>query len=216
MRHTQPNVTVSCPRHFASVLPFPPCSAFKQAKVGFLLGNYTVFVLVYNNSCSRFGANLFDIHIHNNKQLSFTYSTSNPTASKRLLPFYSNLYFFLHIHPFYTSAESMRPTLLLASVGVVAASVAQSYDYGVDLDQLVRRQDPTDKIIVGRLPLAPNGSIPIRPEIHDMRKDGYMWDLYILALSMFQSVSQDSPLSWYQIAGRTSPLPILPCIFCIC
>ena len=35
-----------------------------------------------------------------------------------------------------------------------------------------------------------------------MRVDMYKWDLFILALSMFQSVSQDDPLSWYQIAGN--------------
>ncbi|KAJ6786222.1 hypothetical protein PWT90_05756 [Aphanocladium album] len=90
--------------------------------------------------------------------------------------------------------------LLLALAGVVA-STAQSYDYGIDIDYLVRRQDPAAKIIVGKLPLASNGSTPIRPEIRDMRKDGYMWDLYVLALSMFQSVSQDQSLSWYQVAG---------------
>ncbi|KAJ4153472.1 hypothetical protein LMH87_009957 [Akanthomyces muscarius] len=94
----------------------------------------------------------------------------------------------------------MLLALLLALAGVVA-STAQSYDYGIDIDQLVRRQDPAAKIIVGKLPLASNGSTPTRPEIRDMRKDGYMWDLYILALSMFQSVSQDQSLSWYQVAG---------------
>lgn len=92
-------------------------------------------------------------------------------------------------------------SLLLALVASVALA-AQPYDYGIDLDQIVRRQDPAAKIVVGKLPLAPNGSTPFRPEIRDMRKDGYMWDLYILALSMFQSVSQDQPLSWYQVAGR--------------
>lgn len=94
----------------------------------------------------------------------------------------------------------MLLALLLTLAGVVA-STAQSYDYGIDIDQIVRRQDPSAKIIVGKLPLASNGSTPIRPEIRELRKDGYMWDLYILALSMFQSVSQDQSLSWYQIAG---------------
>lgn len=100
----------------------------------------------------------------------------------------------------------MLSVLFLALVGL-AASTAQSYDYGIDIDHLVRRQDPAAKIIVGKLPLASNGSTPIRLELRDMRKDGYMWDLYILALSMFQSVSQDQSLSWYQVAGmdvRTS------------
>ncbi|KAM3437318.1 hypothetical protein MY4824_003859 [Beauveria thailandica] len=95
---------------------------------------------------------------------------------------------------------NMSWVVLLALIGV-AASAAQSYDYGIDMDQLVRRQDPSAKVIVGRLPLASNGSTPVRLELRDMRKDGYMWDLYVLALSMFQSVSQEQSLSWYQVAG---------------
>lgn len=103
---------------------------------------------------------------------------------------------------------NMLLALLLALASVVATT-AQSYDYGIDIDQLVRRQDPAAKIIVGKLPLASNGSTPIRPEIRDMRRDGYMWDLYILALSMFQSVSQDQSLSWYQVAGKTAYYSLL-------
>lgn len=38
-----------------------------------------------------------------------------------------------------------------------------------------------------------------------MKADPYRWDLFILALSMFQYVSQDDPTSWYQIAGRFPP-----------
>lgn len=75
------------------------------------------------------------------------------------------------------------------------------YDYGFDIQKLVRRQDPSARVVVGTLPLAANGSIPIRPEIRDMRKDKYSWDLFILSLSMLQYVDQDHPLSWYQIAG---------------
>ena len=82
-------------------------------------------------------------------------------------------------------------------------SLAQSYDFGFNIEALTRRQDEdTSPIVVGRLPFAPNGSVPLRPEIRQMQADQYKWDLFILALSMFQSVSQDDPLSWYQIAGR--------------
>ncbi|TQS33116.1 hypothetical protein Golomagni_06551, partial [Golovinomyces magnicellulatus] len=75
------------------------------------------------------------------------------------------------------------------------------YDYGFDAQRLMRRQDSTSRIVVSSLPLAANGSIPIRPEIRDMRKDRYTWDLFILGLSMLQYVDQNHPLSWYQIAG---------------
>ncbi|KAJ4858276.1 common central domain of tyrosinase domain-containing protein [Trichoderma breve] len=78
---------------------------------------------------------------------------------------------------------------------------AQDYDFGVDVVSLTRRQDPNAPIVVSRLPLASNGSIPLRLEVRDMKADKRKWDLFILALSMFQSVSQDDPLSYYQVAG---------------
>lgn len=85
-------------------------------------------------------------------------------------------------------------TLLIGHVA------AQSYDYGVDIESLTRR-DPTARILVGRLPLYPDGSVPQRLEIREMEKDAHKWDLFILSLSMFQYVSQSDPMSWYQVAG---------------
>lgn len=79
---------------------------------------------------------------------------------------------------------------------------AQPYNYGVDIETLTRRQDDARRIVVGRLPLATNGTVPLRPEIRQLKADPYKWDLFILALSMFQYVSQDDPTSWYQIAGE--------------
>lgn len=79
---------------------------------------------------------------------------------------------------------------------------AQDYDFSVDVVSLTRRQDPNAPIVVSRLPLAANGSVPLRLEIRNVKADKYKWDLYILALSMFQSVSQDDPLSYYQVAGK--------------
>lgn len=97
----------------------------------------------------------------------------------------------------------MRGALLLG--GLLGANLAfsQPYDYGddVDMENLTRRDDPTSRVIVGRLPLSHNGSVPLRFEIRQMRADTYKWDLFILALSMFQYVKQDDPTSWYQIAG---------------
>jgi tyrosinase len=85
---------------------------------------------------------------------------------------------------------------------IISLVSAQDYDFGVDLVSLTRRQDPNAPIVVSRLPLAANGSIPLRLEIRDVKADKYKWDLYVLALSMFQSVSQDDPLSYYQVAGE--------------
>lgn len=97
----------------------------------------------------------------------------------------------------------MRLFLLLAWVlcSVISGVFGQDYDFGVDLVSLTRRQDPNAPIVVSRLPLAANGSMPLRLEIRDVQADKYKWDLYVLALSMFQSVSQDDPMSYYQIAG---------------
>jgi tyrosinase len=93
----------------------------------------------------------------------------------------------------------MRPLLLLSlSLGLVLAT---NYDFGLDIERLTRRTD-SERIIVGRLPFAANGSVPHRLEIRQMRNDPYKWNLFILALSMFQSVDQSDPLSWYQVAGR--------------
>lgn len=86
--------------------------------------------------------------------------------------------------------------LLLCALGAVAQA---PYEFGMPMEPLTRRQE--GPIIVGRLPLASNGSVPHRLEIRQMRANQHQWDLFILALSMFQSVSQDDPLSWYQVAG---------------
>ncbi|PTB62590.1 Di-copper centre-containing protein [Trichoderma citrinoviride] len=94
------------------------------------------------------------------------------------------------------------PTCLAFIFNLVVLLVSgQDYDFGVDVISLTRRQDPTAPIVVSRLPSASNGSTPLRLEIRDVKADKYRWDLYILALSMFQSVSQDDPLSYYQVAG---------------
>jgi tyrosinase len=81
---------------------------------------------------------------------------------------------------------------------------AQAYDYGVDVDiqDLTRRSNQELPIVVEQLPSNQDGSVPVRLEIRDLRKDPYKWDLYILAMNMFQHVSQDNPTSWYQIAGK--------------
>jgi tyrosinase len=47
-----------------------------------------------------------------------------------------------------------------------------------------------------------DGQPQLRQEIRDLQKDDDLWNLYILALSWMQYTPQDSPFSWYQIAGR--------------
>ena len=97
-------------------------------------------------------------------------------------------------------------------LGCCAASAlraySQAYDYGTDITFIARRQESSPRIVIGRLPLSSNGTILFRPEIRQMKADPYKWDLFILALSMFQYVSQDDSTSWYQIAGR---LPTAEC-----
>lgn len=93
----------------------------------------------------------------------------------------------------------MRLELLVLGV-LLGLVLAIDYNFGVDMVTLTRRQEG-ERIIVGRLPYAANGSVPHRLEIRQMRDDPYKWDLFILALSMFQSVRQSDPLSWYQVAG---------------
>jgi tyrosinase len=92
---------------------------------------------------------------------------------------------------------------LIPWVFLASLVAAQAYDYGVDVDiqNLIRRSNEDEPIVVGQLPLRDDGSVPVRLEIRDLRKNRYKWDLYILALNMFQHVSQDNPTSWYQIAG---------------
>ncbi|KAM0435964.1 hypothetical protein ACHAPT_002856 [Fusarium lateritium] len=94
----------------------------------------------------------------------------------------------------------MRGILLLGGLfGMLAA--AQPYNYGADIQSLTPRQEASSRVVVKPLPITRNGTLPLRPEIREMKADRYKWDLFILALSMLQYTSQDDPRSWYQIAG---------------
>lgn len=84
------------------------------------------------------------------------------------------------------------------------AALGSGYDFGIDVSRWSRRRDAASPIVVGKLPLALNGSIPRRLEVRQLKADPYKWDLFILALSMLQNADQDDPLSWYQIAGGLS------------
>jgi tyrosinase len=87
----------------------------------------------------------------------------------------------------------------------MSAALSQSYDFGMDTSKLTRRGNSETPIVVGRLPTPENATIPLRLEVRQLKVNVYMWDLFILALSMFQYADQDDPLSWYQVAGRLAP-----------
>jgi len=88
----------------------------------------------------------------------------------------------------------------LAYVGSV-----KTYDYGTIYGPRshshIQKRSFSQSSIVGSLPLV-DGQPPQRVEIRDLEKDNDLWNLYILALSWMQYTAQDSPFSWYQIAGR--------------
>lgn len=82
-----------------------------------------------------------------------------------------------------------------------------AYDYGFDAAGSLKRQ-ASQRIVVSRLPSV-NGTVPIRSEIRQMKRDARKWNLYLLALSMMQNTDQHQALSWYQITGRSNG-PRLP------
>ncbi|KAI2638091.1 Di-copper centre-containing protein [Xylaria nigripes] len=107
-------------------------------------------------------------------------------------------------------------SLILFSRGCVAAHTARGYDYGFNSTHRIHKRDFGQSSIVGSLPLV-DGQPQKRPEIRDLQKDDDLWNLYILAVSWMQYTAQNSPFSWYQIAGihgapgltwgNVSPLP---------
>ena len=106
-------------------------------------------------------------------------------------------------HTMLRAATSL--VLLLSVLSIIINLVrAQGYDFGVDVSRLTRRQTAS-QILVGKLPLAANGTIPVRQEIRQMRADKHKWDLFILSMSMFQNADQDDPLSYYQVTGLCHP-----------
>lgn len=93
--------------------------------------------------------------------------------------------------------------VLLFLSSVVAQEDFEPYNYGFDVTHVLRRQT-AQRIVVSRLPSV-NGTVPVRPEIRQMKRNARKWNLYILALSMMQNTGQDQELSWYQITGECPP-----------
>ncbi|KHN95235.1 tyrosinase precursor [Metarhizium album ARSEF 1941] len=104
-------------------------------------------------------------------------------------------------------------TIIAGTLGAMLA-VAQSYDFGFDIQALMANGTLAKRqgggiIPVGQLPRRGDGSLPTRQELRQLQSNGYMWDLFILALSAMQAVDQNDPLSWYQVAGIHG-LPFVP------
>ncbi|TGO50344.1 hypothetical protein BOTNAR_0396g00080 [Botryotinia narcissicola] len=76
----------------------------------------------------------------------------------------------------------------------------RGYDYGVDMGALLKR-DVTPMPTTGVSFNSSNSSIPVRQEIRDLQKNADLWELYILGVSMMQTINQSDIRSWYQIAG---------------
>lgn len=85
--------------------------------------------------------------------------------------------------------------------GLAGAYSAKGYDYGHNTNLGIYKRDFGQSSVVGSLPLV-DGQPQPRLEIRDLEKDKDQWSLYILALSWMQYTPQDSPFSWYQIAGE--------------
>ncbi|CAJ2502021.1 Uu.00g048740.m01.CDS01 [Anthostomella pinea] len=94
---------------------------------------------------------------------------------------------------------------LLCSCFLVAACLATydgpgQYNYGVNARLRLRKRQYTQSFIVSSLPRI-DGKPQLRVELRDLEKDEDKWNLYLLALSWMQYTDQESPFSWYQIAG---------------
>ncbi|KAH9909002.1 hypothetical protein F4778DRAFT_207554 [Xylariomycetidae sp. FL2044] len=74
------------------------------------------------------------------------------------------------------------------------------YDYGFDATLHIQKRQLVQSFIVNPIPLV-DGKVQLRQEIRDLENDKDMWNLYILAVSWMQYETQDSPFSYYQIAG---------------
>lgn len=95
--------------------------------------------------------------------------------------------------------------ILLASLscfcGIANGHSVKGYDYGHNINASFRKRGLVQSSVVGSLPLV-DGRPVARLEIRDLQKDDDQWNLYILALSWMQYTPQESPFSWYQIAGK--------------
>jgi tyrosinase len=92
-------------------------------------------------------------------------------------------------------------SLIFCSHSLASLHGVRKYDYRYSTNLRFHKREFSQSSIVGGLPLV-DGQPQQRLEIRDLQKDDDQWNLYILALSWMQYTPQDSPFSWYQIAGR--------------
>ncbi|KAI1814106.1 Di-copper centre-containing protein [Poronia punctata] len=93
---------------------------------------------------------------------------------------------------------------ILVSGGFARLDGMRGYDYGPkhrsNTHLPIHSRGFSQSSVVGSLPLV-EGKPQQRLEIRDLEKDEDLWNLYLLALSWMQYTDQESPFSWYQIAG---------------
>ena len=84
-----------------------------------------------------------------------------------------------------------------------ALALAQhaAYDYGFDVKTRVKRQLARRSDLVVQDKIVGGGDVVVRQEIRQLEQDTDLWTLYILALSMMQFTDQESPTSYYGLAG---------------
>lgn len=91
---------------------------------------------------------------------------------------------------------------LSAALPSQSAVAPTSYDYGINISTILKRQSSNNFAVTGiNTGNGTNGSVPARQEIRQLEQDDIMWTLYILGLDMLQFTNQTEMLSWYQIAG---------------
>ncbi|KAL2158078.1 hypothetical protein VTH06DRAFT_4888 [Thermothelomyces fergusii] len=89
------------------------------------------------------------------------------------------------------------PIFCLAST--LVSDQHSSYDYGFDVEKRVRRLLGQGSVVA--VQDKTGSEIQVRQEVRQLEQDHDLWTLYILGLSMLQSTSQGSPVSYYGLAG---------------
>jgi tyrosinase len=98
---------------------------------------------------------------------------------------------------------------LLLSLACLANTLVlaqySAYNYGFDVKKRAKRQLGRRGAMI--VEDKTGGDIQVRQEIRQLEQDQDLWTLYILGLSMLQYTDQGSPMSYYGLAGLSSPFP---------
>ena len=98
-------------------------------------------------------------------------------------------------------ASSLRASSSLFFLLVAAVVTAQQYNYGFDINKVLKRQAGTNTPYIVRGLDRINGSTPLRPEIRDLEKNFEKFTLFRLGTSMLQFSDQSEMLSWYKLSS---------------